>query len=128
MKTSQLWVNVSTTDHKRTWRWKPHFTKTHIVYEQGERAFLSPMWEMVWGCFVFQYTAWHCKTLYKTGIDNPHECPADIKQERINELEAAIRTHKQFWSGEKMVKNDVDNALWAVLRDNNEQVHSETFG
>lgn len=89
MKAKTLRIDLITHDRKRLWQWKPWFIKSHIVYEQGGKAYLAPMWETGWLFLVFHWTAYDKKVEYKDKYSY-HECPAELMQERINELETII--------------------------------------
>jgi hypothetical protein len=90
MKTPQIWFEVRTYDLPKRWRWKPSFIKSHIVYELGGKGWMAPHWELVWLCFVFHWTGYSHKKEWRNNVLH-HECPADLMQERINELEVALQ-------------------------------------
>jgi len=112
-----MWIEFITHE-KFNWKWKPWFLKSHMVYTQGEVAWIAPIWEWGWFCFVFHWKAYNLKKVYK-GTYTEHECPADLMQERMNELEAAIRSHKRI----KQVEGSSfsDRKLWAFLKDSDEE-------
>jgi len=88
-KTQTIRINLITHDRKRKWSWKPWFIKSHIVYGLGGKAYLAPMWELGWLFLVFNWTAYNLKKEYKSAHIE-HECPEELMQERINELEELL--------------------------------------
>ncbi len=75
---------------------------------------LAPHWEFCWGLLVIQWTGYSHEKEYK-GTYFEHECPADALQHRINELEHAIREHRnKIFPVDSM---HVDRELWKVLQD-----------
>lgn len=115
MKTRTLWINFITHERKRNLRWKPWFLRTNMVYDLGGKSWLAPMWEIGWLFFVFHWTAYNLKKEYKHSPISYHECPEELMQERINELEGAIRAHRASVPEPQSMQNDRD--LWAALRD-----------
>lgn len=118
MKTPTLWINFITHSGKRTWKWKPWFIKSQIVFVRGGKAWLAPFWEIGWGCFVFHWTGYSHEKVYKGNYVDEHECPSELMQGRINELEHAIRKHRDRM--ETYSDNDrpyADRILWRALKD-----------
>lgn len=115
MKTKTLWIDFVTHARKRTWQWKPWFIKSQIVYARGGKTWLAPHWEIGWGPLVFHWTGYDHEKEYTGAYQNEHECPADLMQVRINELENAIRIHRKETQSYSI--SDSDDALWEVLRD-----------
>ncbi len=89
MKTRHIWFEILTHDRKKSWRWKPSFLKSHIVYGLNDKAWKAPMWEISWLCFCFHWKAYNLKEEYRAEWAH-HNCPADLMQERINELEEEV--------------------------------------
>lgn len=118
MKIKTIWFEVATYERFR-WHWKPTFLKSSIVYELGGQGWKAPFWEFNWLCFTFHWKGYSHKKLWKNNVLH-HECPADLMQvhmnelsARINDLEAAIRKHKEEVSEE--LSMHVDRELWKVL-------------
>lgn len=111
MKTKTLWIDFITHSRKRSWKWKPWFIKSQMIYGRGGKTWLAPHWELGWGCLVFHWTGYSHETEYKGTYKDDHECPAEVMQERINELEHAIRTHRK----EMQPYSVIDAKLWKVL-------------
>jgi hypothetical protein len=114
MKTKTLWINFITHHRKRTWQWKPWFLRSQVIFGRDGRTWLAPHWELGWGPLVFHWTSYNSEKEYK-GNYKEHECPAELMQDRINELENAIRVHRDGvtnWDG-----FDLETNLWKVLRD-----------
>ena len=75
---------------------------------------LAPHREFCWGPLVIQWTGYSHEKEYN-GTYFEHECPADTLQHRINELENAIREHRnKIFPVDSM---HVDRELWKVLQD-----------
>ena len=111
-----MWIEFITHEKFR-WKWKPWFLKSHMVYTLGDVAWIAPLWECGWLCFVFHWKAYNLKKIYKRAYAE-HECPADIMQERINELESAILSHKRLKQVEGQSVSD--RKLWSSIIDNSE--------
>lgn len=114
MKTKTLHFKLTTHSRKRLWQWKPCFLKSHVIYVQDGKTWLAPLYEFVWLFFVFDWVAYNLKKQYKYHIGDDHECPAEVMQIRINELESAIRNHKKFWNKSSSA---IDNDLWRLIDD-----------
>jgi len=114
MKTKTIWIKLITHERKKRWRWIPAYLRTNMVYYLGGKSWLAPMWEISWLFIVFHWTAHNLKKLYSDNPRNYHECPADLMQERINELEGAIRAHRASVPDPQSMQNDRD--LWRSLR------------
>lgn len=109
----QLWIEFKTYNKCR-WTWLPQYTCSQTLFNRGGKMWLAPHWELCWGPLVFQWTGYSHEKEYK-GTYMEHECPAEILQHRINELEHAIREHRnKIFPAEAM---HVDNKLWEVLQD-----------
>jgi hypothetical protein len=109
----QLWIEFKTYQRFR-WRWKPSFLRSQIIFGRGGKTWLAPHWELSWGPLVFHWTGYSHEKEYK-GTYKEHECPAELMQERINELENAIRVHRDE-VGDTLSMH-VDRQLWKVLGD-----------
>jgi|SRR6185369_5510473 len=94
MKTRHIWFEVTTHDRQKSWRWKPSFIKSSIVYELGGKGWIAPFWEFNWLCFCFHWKGYSHKKEWRDSCLH-HECPADLMQERINELEAQLAAAKR---------------------------------
>jgi len=108
-----MWIQLIT--HKKLrWQWKSSFIQSQTLFNRGGKMWLAPHWEFCWGPFVFQWTGYSHEKEYK-GTYMEHECPAEILQHRINELEQAIREHRnRIFPVNAM---HVDHQLWEVLQD-----------
>jgi hypothetical protein len=120
MKTRTLWVNFITHARARTWRWKPWFLKSSIIYGRGGDTYTAPHWELGWLFLVFHWTGYSHEKKHRPSKFAEHECPSDLMQEYINELsdrnnklEAAIRQHQSEVGEERSMH--VDRQLWKVL-------------
>jgi hypothetical protein len=99
MKTQHIWFEVMTHPKKKSWRWKPSFLKSNIVFETEGKAWMAPWWEFSWLCFVFHWRGYSHRKEYKSSYPH-HECPAELMQERIDELEATVQLlQKQVHDG-----------------------------
>jgi hypothetical protein len=108
-----MWIEFIT--HKQfSWRWKPSFIQSQNLFNRGGKMWLAPHWEFCWGPFVFKWTGYSHEREYK-GKYYEHECPAPILQHRINELEDAIRSHRNHIM--EVDAMHVDRQLWEVLQD-----------
>lgn len=86
-----------------------------MVFDQDNNSWIAPSYELCLLFFVFRWTAYDKKKLYKNTFEPYHECPAEMLQERINELETAIREHADYVGpSHGMV---IDRILWSNLRD-----------
>jgi hypothetical protein len=118
MKTSQIWIDLITHDRKRKWQWLPSFIRSNFIYDSGGKTYLAPLWELVWLCFVFHWKAYSRKKVYSENPSNYHECPAELTQARVNQLENAIRKHRSrlnYYSENE--RQYADRILWRVLGD-----------
>lgn len=113
MKTKTLGIDFVTHGRKRKWQWKPWFIKSQIIYGRDDKTWLAPFWELGWGCLVFHWTGYDFEKEYTGTYKETHECPAELMQERINELENAIRIHRK----EMQPYSVIDANLWKVLGD-----------
>lgn len=60
-----------------------------MVYELGGKGWQIPFWEFSWLFMVFHWKGYSHRKEWRVNVIN-HECPADLMQERINELEAEL--------------------------------------
>src|SRR5579859_6544977 len=104
MKTRHIWFEIVTHDRKKSWRWKPSFLKSSIVYELGGKGWKAPFWEFNWLCFTFHWKGYSHKKEWKDNVLH-HECPADLMQEYINELEAELARYRHEFSKETNKKS-----------------------
>lgn len=108
-----MWIEFITYK-KFSWQWKPSFIQSQTLFNRGGKMWLAPHWEFVWGPFVFKWTGYSHEKEYN-GNYFEHECPAEIRQQRINELEHAIREHRNLIVETNAMQ--VDRDLWKVLQD-----------
>ncbi|CAB4196859.1 hypothetical protein UFOVP1290_379 [uncultured Caudovirales phage] len=114
MKTKTLHFKLITHSRKRSWRWMPLFFKSQVIYVQDGKTWLAPLYEVGWLFFVFDWVAYDLRKEHGLPFDDDHECPAELMQIRINELESAIRNHKKFWNKSS---STIDNELWKLIND-----------
>lgn len=109
----QIWIDFNTYSEFR-WNWTPKYLRSQTIFNRGGKMWLAPYSELSWGPFVFHWTGYSHEKEYK-GDYMEHECPAEILQHRINELEHAIREHRnKIFPVDSMY---VDRQLWEVLQD-----------
>lgn len=109
----QIWISFNTYNSSR-WAWKPAYLRGQTLFNRGGKMWLAPHCEFVWGPFVFQWTGYSHEKEYK-GTYMEHECPAKTLQHRIDELENAIREHRNMIFPVDAMH--VDRQLWKVLQD-----------
>jgi len=107
-----MWINFIT--HKKfSWKWIPWFYRSQVIYGKDGKTWLAPYFEFGWGSLLIRLTAYSREKEYK-GKYIGHECPAELMQHRINELENAIRLHRDEIIDSMSLS--VDRKLWEVLK------------
>jgi hypothetical protein len=115
MKTKTIWLDFTVHDKKRSWKWKPIYLRSNLIYDSDGKSWLVPLVEFGWLFFVIHWHGYNYKKLYNDEPRNYHECPAELMQERINELEDAIRKHRNSVPFVQSMSNDRN--LWSVLKE-----------
>lgn len=111
MKTKTLWIDFITHAKKASWKWKPWRVRSQIVFTQDKKTWLAPHLELGWLFLVIHWTGYDYKKESNIKYDE-HECPKDLMQERINQLENAIRLHRDEIDLHPV---RADLTLWKVL-------------
>lgn len=104
-------IHFATYDKLR-WFWRPHFIRSQVIFRKKDKVWLAPIYEFSFGPFVFNIALYSLKKEYH-GEFAEHECPAELTQDRLNELEEAIRTHRDQIGYTKSMY--VDRQLWKIL-------------
>lgn len=99
---------------KLRWFLRPKFIRSQMLYKSKSKMWMAPIYEFSFGPFVFDFTFYSKRKEYHSSFDE-HECEAEPLQDRVNELEEAIRTHRDQ-VGETLSMY-VDRKLWGVLKD-----------
>ena len=115
-KTSKLIINFIKPKYKSSWVLIPYKFVSQVIYNFKEKMVVSPTFEFGWLFFIVSYTNYNIQKEYSGSYYEP-EYEADLLQNRINELESAIKKHRN------KVENDhphifsyVGNEeLWKVL-------------
>jgi hypothetical protein len=112
LKTKTLWVHFISHSRERKWQWKPLYSRSQMIYGMGGKTWIAPIYEFCWLFIVFQLTRYGQKKEYHGGHVE-HDCQEEIMQVRINELENAIRIHRDHMH----TPTATDRLLWQVLGD-----------
>ncbi|MEO7172790.1 hypothetical protein [Flavobacterium sp.] len=115
MKTRGLQVAIHSHERKRSWKWVPGSVRSHTIYTLGETVWLVPTFDIVWLCFSLSWLMHDKKRFYRAATAyDVDESTERLLKERLNELEAAVRTHR-FNVGSMSMHEDRE--LWKVLKD-----------
>lgn len=115
MKTKHVNFKVITHDKNKNWRWFPRLTNTDVVYEMDNMAWTVPVWQFTFLFMNISYIAYGMKSIYKCGKGVVVNHSADVLQDRVVELEDAIRNHRDSITHINSVEDD--RHLWKTLKE-----------
>lgn len=114
MKTKHVNLKVITHNKSKKWKWFPKLTNTHVVYEMDNMAWTLPVWQLTFLFVNVSYIAYGMKSLYKGGNGIVVNQSVDVLQDRVVELEEAIRNHRDCITYINSVEDDRN--LWQTLK------------